>query len=630
MDYYQKYLKYKLKYIDLKNSLGGAILNENDKIYYTNNLSVTDSFYLNQNIYSYYINSSHNTYLPFDQVKGTTSVCYYKLQSFTYFGGCFEIDTIRSEKDDIIITHLPTNKKTLKLSSILKVIVEALKIKKERGIKSGPVILTFDNKGLKTKEDYTIFWNVLKKGVPADMLQDIDNKYDLRTIPIEKMSNKILLRWGENNKCTEKECKSKNILSPDIIGVKFDYIKTKDHWIHILKSSINFKKEVSSESNYSVSTNTPKKDISYPINLNLVINTQRNILRMYPHWSNILSGNYNNMIYFRDGGQIIALNLQSSSDSVLYNNAVFLKAETEFCTPNEIRKASTGRCNKGISNGEPIAYRLKPIWLLGLLPYPELYDLEIKIKGTTSDDKDVTSGKYNEYKIKYGLNSEKVTGKISNSLIIKNINVTVPFFILSIEKSVLKVKSSYKNGCEFEWNYLDVNKPKTKKITLYKQEKTLFQYNDLSKDINDKDRDLDCDNSKLLQIKNKANIDVEYTWKPSQKKGSGGKKENKDSKKDSKDSKKESKDSKKEKVDSDNIQIYNKIISELRNSGEFKGKEIKDYLADLNLLIKYQDELNKKCKELFKQKSDEPKAVQTEDDISVESISKEVSSIENK
>ena len=82
---FNKYLKYKKKYLNLKN-LKGAYFDfnkEEEKQFLTNNLEISDlnPYYFQQNLFSYWISSSHNTYLPFGQIFDPSSVCYYKLQS---------------------------------------------------------------------------------------------------------------------------------------------------------------------------------------------------------------------------------------------------------------------------------------------------------------------------------------------------------------------------------------------------------------------------------------------------------------------------------------------------------------------------------------------------------------------
>ena len=133
--------------------------------YYSNHLSLSDPNYFSQNIYSYYISSSHNTYLPYGQIFDPSSECYYKLILSVYFGGCIEIDTdsIHLTTNDVIITHLPTNTKSIGLRGILRTVISALVTKEQRGIVSGPVILTFDNKQLKKKLEHDMFWLVIEE-----------------------------------------------------------------------------------------------------------------------------------------------------------------------------------------------------------------------------------------------------------------------------------------------------------------------------------------------------------------------------------------------------------------------------------------------------------------------------------
>jgi hypothetical protein len=229
--------------------------------FYTNHLPESNENYFNQNIYNYWISSSHNTYLPYGQVWDPSNLCYYKLILNLYFGGCIEIDTdsITPDKQDILITHLSTNSKKIKLSEIFQIVVDAIKNKMTKGIVSGPIIMTFDNKKLIKKEEHEIFWKVLERYLLNEqnytMVAVIDDTFDLTQKKISDLSNQILLRWGENkNNCNVVKCQEGmeiTIDSTDTVGKDLcrpppsfltanpdhNYIKTKtsSRWLHLKK-----------------------------------------------------------------------------------------------------------------------------------------------------------------------------------------------------------------------------------------------------------------------------------------------------------------------------------------------------------------------------------------------------------
>jgi len=156
------------------------------------NIEPSNDKYYKHPIYDYWILSSHNTYLPFDQYLAEGNMCYYNLILNVFMGGCIEIDLYgihKSKKDknyDIKIRHAPINLKFLKLSKTLKKIVQIMKHKydlKQLGKKLpiGPLIISFDNKDISFKDDedninnveqmQNIFWQVLN-----DNLLKYDNK----------------------------------------------------------------------------------------------------------------------------------------------------------------------------------------------------------------------------------------------------------------------------------------------------------------------------------------------------------------------------------------------------------------------------------------------------------------------
>jgi len=499
--------KYKLKYLALKKQIGGFVP---EPEFMTSRIDPKSDYYLSQNLFSYWISSSHNTYLPHNQNTNKVSLCYYNLQSMVYAGGCLEIDTYGDKDNDVIITHLSDFVQgSIKLGDILDVIMDALIKKIEHGIKSGPFILTFDNKGLVKKSQQNIFWNTIndkllsglkvneyRKLLPDDPIpvQVIETDFDLLNIPIEKMSNKILFRWGLNQNCEDKEKVGHELCPPDKqISEKFS--KNNLKWIHlekskmeIMKKLINCKPLPNGEycTNMSKSSDSPFTSKLTPINIFSIVNTQRLLMRFYPHFGNISSGNYDNMKYFRDGVQITAINLQKIDNARLLNDAVFIPPTSEYCSPEQIKE------NQCTHRHDFQAYRLKPLWLLGLVPYPQLYNLKITISDSIS--KKIASD--SKFKIIYGLNMKEFKPSLVNNeyiIIIPDIDVTVPFFVIEI--------SDYKNGIDIVWSQ---NIPSGNlKINLY-----IFDKQDYNK-VNTKDN---CQNDKLLNYSKIQQFELQYDW----------------------------------------------------------------------------------------------------------------------
>lgn len=564
-DSFNKYLKYKKKYLDLKNLKGtGFDFNkEEEKQFLTNNLDMSDlnPYYFKQNLFSYWISSSHNTYLPFGQMFDPSSVCYYKLQSLMYHGGCMEIDTFAVTKDysDVIITHLHTNSKTITLTSIFKIINSAIENKIKNNIISGPIILTFDNKNLKTKAEHMVFWNILDKELlidaNANFIYKIEEGYDISIIPIDKMNNKILLRWGENKKCEIDETYEINKLDKQDIGKEVckppEYILKKfsslDSWMHLRKGHVNLNDKIYLGRNETVSDRVGIEILpNYKSKQNLILNTQRNIMRIYPLPTSVTSSNYNNMKYFKDGVQIVAINIQKVENPLLLNKAVFLPNTGLPCTPVEILSTCPNGWKNSVpvkSKQEPLAYRLKPLWLLGLIPHPGYYNLQIKLNKVEKiiDNKliDATS-EYPNFKLSYGLN---------DSTKLDNIDISIPFFIA--KASILG--STYISGIEIPWNYSKLL-DNTIQVDLYKMKKTGFDYNDVK--LEESNPDNDCSNSYLLNIEKQIRITLEYSWIES------------------------------EKIES--LKNYNEKIIMLRN--KYNQPTI-DFLNILTLFNKYQDDL---------------------------------------
>jgi hypothetical protein len=585
--YKEKSEKYKSKYLNLKKKLYGGYNFEEQ--YMTSNINSLPkdkkNFYLKQNLFSYWISSSHNTYLPFNQNRGENSLCYYNLQYMTYFGGCVEIDTFSVENQDVMISHLITNKKKIKLTDILKIVMEALISKIEKNIVSGPFILNFDNSGLfnylNTKEKQKVFWDNIysslldtknpnvekyrKKIEQQFPVLFINKDFDLSKYSLEDMNFKILFRWGANKKCKDKKkdetvghelCSPKDTYTdPDkltsftssfyedtITGEEIGKEIGKEiQWVHLDKTK-GILKKFTELKNMSESISSPLINEGFTdINIFSIINSQRNLLRMYPHLSYTSSGNYHNMKYFRDGVQITALNLQTIDNSRLLNDAVFIPPKFNYCTLKYIKE------NKCIDQELILSYRLKPLWLLGLIPYPNLYNLEINI---------INDGIHklnSDLKFIYGLDN-KIYASGKEKIILKNIDVTVPFFIVEYKYLIRKYKYltgniEYKNGIDIIWT----------KSKLENNELNFYIY-ELKKDGNFNDVTIkdNCENDSLLNIKNKIEIKIKYNWT-----SSIGDKYN---------------------IHNDNIKKYNKKIIETRTN----------FINEKNMIYKTIEILNKK------------------------------------
>jgi hypothetical protein len=496
----KKAAKYKLKYLALKKQLGGFVP---EPEFMTSRIDPKSKFYLSQNLFSYWISSSHNTYLPFNQNTDPVNVCYYNLQSMVYSGGCLEIDTYGIEDGDVVITHLFTNPNKIKLGDILDVIMVALNNKIRKEIKSGPFILTFDNKNLKKKSEQNIFWETINRkllsgekvaeysklsgdSIPVLM---IDKDFNLSEKSIMDMSKKILFRWGLNRKCDGANDNVGHELCPPKKEIADKFTQKEDQWVHLTKGGKGFTSKFIVERNMSQSIDTPFKSKLTSINLFSIVNSQRNLIRFYPNALNLESGNYDNMKYFRDGAQITAINLQKIGNARLLNDTVFIPSKSTYCSPTEILQ---GKCEH-IHNIQ--AYRLKPLWLIGLLPYPELYDLEITVPD-------------NDFTIMYGLNKKEYESQ-NKVILIPDIDVTVPFFVV---KKVVK-KSEFKNGIEIVWSESQLSNEMS--FNLYKfnftKKKNLIG-NEYDTDYNNVDITNNCQNDRLLNISESKEFTITYKW----------------------------------------------------------------------------------------------------------------------
>jgi hypothetical protein len=623
-----KAAKYKAKYLALKKQLGGVYDEKQDDKFYTSRLDPSLPFYFGQNLFNYWISSSHNTYLPYEQNTNINSVCYYRLQLMSYFGGCVEIDTygVTDKNDDIIINHMATNSGTTKLSDILRIILDILIIKIKRGFISGPLILNFDNSSptnaLLMKSQQELFWNVVDRvllsnpeyqkissdpkytnilsnscleGLEPVDIDDlikpeqikklcsgpflfIHRNFDLSKIPLKDMSFKILFRWGQNKLENCDKDKVKNELCPPNKTIFEKISGNSDKWVHLNKTKIDWDTKIVSLRNLSDSKSTPFKSSYKELNLFILLNTQRNILRWFPFALNTSSGNYDNMRYFRDGAQIVALNLQKIGNSRLLNDSIFIPPQSEFCKPTDIVQATekNSYCHYGIDSGIPLSYRLKPLWLMGLVPYPQLYDLEIKVnqirkiirgENQLKEDKD-----YTNIEFLYGLNKKEYSENNGAGSVIRipNVDVTVPFFVVTVSKKTLGVKrEEYMNGVEVVWDNSSRNGNK-KEMIINVHKYHLESGRGIEKIYNKVDAKADdleaCQNVGLLNYEKTITIHIEYSWTPSN--------------------------SKENTKHVERVNEYNDTIKRLRGSKDFSEFSTEQLLGNLTKFNEYQDTLS--------------------------------------
>jgi len=314
MDYREKYLKYKNKYINLQKYYlqlmrGGNVPTPDDKLI------------------NCYIASSHNTYLVGNQLTGATDINCYLNFIKKYGGGCVEMDIVKMEqnkdKEDVYIKHSGTFSSGLFLRDILTGIKNIINNPKQK--MSGPVILSFDNKDIKSFENHQKIWKIFEETL-GDILYD---KFDDNNLFIKDIKGKVLIKWPEDHtcKCTETQCamcEGKHLFKP--IAIKTT------HWTHLTHGSTNSSNHTYSYSHKS--SDKKEKDIEEEKKeeeeikkgekpeYNKKITTEY-FIRIFPPGGNFLSGNYPFMKYIQDGVQLVALNIQTQDFHTMFQMEFF-------------------------------------------------------------------------------------------------------------------------------------------------------------------------------------------------------------------------------------------------------------------------------------------------------------------
>lgn len=295
--YKKKYFKYKRK----------------NELYGGNNNDLNEELLINC-----YIASSHNTYLSGDQLKGNSDVSCYTNFIDKFKGGCVEIDVLqvvnRDGKDDVHVGHKSTLTSNIYLSDILKNIAEYISVNKPA--MKGPVILSFDNKDIKKKEDHQKIWKIFGKYI-GNLLYPIGDGFDITKVKVNNVKGRILLKWGQCANGVDDNCLA--LMKPPTsfeFGTdknEFGTFGTDKKWVHFDK-------------NNTISTHKP---FHYPTNSNyneinkFLISNKENFIRSYPVGQAVASGNYPIIPRLLHGINMVALNIQRLDRHTMMMNEIF-------------------------------------------------------------------------------------------------------------------------------------------------------------------------------------------------------------------------------------------------------------------------------------------------------------------
>jgi hypothetical protein len=352
MDYTNKYLKYKNKYLALQSKARYLKLFDSEGFVNKSHTSNKNKFLnlrniLNKNqtgkgspsnydeitLPSFYMASSHNTYLESGQLIGTSSIqCYINFIN-QFKGGCVELDAQNPKDNDIIVGH-GTATGELKLSLILQALRDYVLQNFDKML--GPIIISFDNKKLDTSAERAIAWDVIlnnlkntngKLPVKNTFLDTLIYNFNkpMKDVKLGEVKGLFLIKWGEcfdeksceKNKGIEKPSKCPNLTQcPNLL-----------HWTHLRKAST--KKSIDKYNDTDNATNSISEPFEYPVDStntkrkDIIKSLQSNFLRIYPSPTNINSANYNILGSFLYGAQMVALNVQRVDEYTLLMKEIF-------------------------------------------------------------------------------------------------------------------------------------------------------------------------------------------------------------------------------------------------------------------------------------------------------------------
>lgn len=271
--------------------------------------------YDNLRLTEVFIASSHNTYINGNQITGKPSTELYERFILEMGGGCVEIDPVLDPDGVIRVYHGAMMKKSWKSSlptmeDVLNTIIETMR---KLGDNGGFVIISFDNKSIKTYDGHVMVWNVLKRTLykkeNEDIVRHYANALDPEKTRLDQIKGKIITRWDHclDSDFINDKCKHKGLGRPP----GENNILT---WVNITKPKYDDQGNIIESSQTTMRTeNTGVMYFKEDKDIYAMRNHTKNILfRVYPDpATNMESTNDNPIDLFRAGIQLIAMNIQS-------------------------------------------------------------------------------------------------------------------------------------------------------------------------------------------------------------------------------------------------------------------------------------------------------------------------------